>query len=81
MNNNNRKPTKYCMGGDTLYLLDGKNHRIDGPAVIRSDGIVRWYYHGKWVGDNKEGFWGLWDHLTDDERNNTDLLYHLPGAR
>lgn len=33
-------------GGEITYLLDGKLHRDDGPAVIDTDG-ERWYFEGK----------------------------------
>ena len=31
----------------TEYLKDGKNHRLDGPAVIRKGGMMEWWVNGK----------------------------------
>jgi hypothetical protein len=60
----------------------GEYHREDGPASIcyRSDGSIfeeDFYLHGKYLGENKEGFWALWDRLDEDKRNNPELLKYL----
>lgn len=31
----------------TVYHLDGRYHRIDGPAVLYDDGSQEWYQHGE----------------------------------
>lgn len=33
--------------GTREWRLDGKLHRIDGPAIIRPDGNEGWYFMGK----------------------------------
>ena len=33
--------------GEKCWYLDGKLHRVDGPAVIHADGDKCWYQHGK----------------------------------
>jgi hypothetical protein len=58
---------------------NGKPHREDGPAIIWNypDGSIfeeDFYLHGKYLGENKEGFWALWDRLTDKQRNNPEIL-------
>lgn len=53
---------------------DGRLHRINGPAVERLDGSHDWYIHGRWLGDNKEGFWRLWDRLTPEQKKDPILL-------
>lgn len=32
--------------GDEYHSLDGRLHRLDGPAVIRHTGTKSWYRHG-----------------------------------
>ena len=49
------------------YLLNGKWHRSDGPAIEWSDGTKSWYFHGKrhrlegpaveWQDENKRWFY------------------------
>jgi len=34
--------------GTKEWLLDGKRHREDGPAIEWSDGRKDWYHHGKY---------------------------------
>jgi len=63
------------------YNRHGLLHRLDGPASEWANGRKYWYFNGHYLGSDDEGFWALWDLLTDKLRNNTDLLYHLPGAR
>jgi hypothetical protein len=33
--------------GDKHWWLDGKRHRVDGPAIEHADGSKRWYLHDK----------------------------------
>lgn len=33
--------------GTQLWYLNGKLHRENNPAVIRSNGIVEWFQHGR----------------------------------
>jgi hypothetical protein len=33
--------------GTQFWLLDGKLHRVDGPAVIWTNGNQFWYFRGK----------------------------------
>jgi len=33
--------------GNKYWLLNGKRHRTDGPAIERSDGSKYWYLNGK----------------------------------
>src|SRR5690348_15251732 len=32
---------------ETCYILDGKYHRTDGPAVINNKGTEYWYFKGE----------------------------------
>ena len=57
-------------------------HRKEGPAIIVSapDGrIIRegFWISGHFLGYDKKGFWALWEHLSEDERNNSNILIHL----
>lgn len=72
-------PAAEFADGVKCWYLDGKRHRTDGPAVEYADGYKVWYLDGQFLGDNDDGFWSLWDRLTDDQRNNVNLLSHLPG--
>ena len=60
------------------WFKDDKLHREDGPAVEYRDGSKGWYLNGKSLGSNVDGFWELWDRLTDEQRGNTTLLKYLP---
>jgi hypothetical protein len=68
--------------GSKFWLKDGRPHRSDGPAVEQPDGIETkyWYWEGEFLGLDDHGFWALWDRLTDEQRNNLNLLMHLPKA-
>ena len=37
------------------WCLDGKTHRIDGPARMWGDGYKEWWIHGEHIGKNKSG--------------------------
>ena len=60
---------------DICWYLDGKLHRVDGPAIIRANGYKEWYLDGKrhrvngpaitWV--NGTEFWYL-----DGKRHRVD---------
>jgi hypothetical protein len=57
-------------------------HREDGPAIIwyYPDGLIHlevFYLYGKFIGENKNGFWALWDRLDDKKRQNQELLKYL----
>ena len=61
---------------------NGKPHREDGPAIIwyRPDGSILeedFYLNGKYLGQNKKGFWVLWDGLNEDERKNPEILKYM----
>ncbi len=30
-----------------MWLVEGKRHRLDGPAVVRVDGTQEWWVEGK----------------------------------
>ena len=59
--------------GTKWWYLDGKQHRIDGPAVEWADGAKLWFLHGKqhrvdgpaeeWASGTKR--WYLHDKLVD----------------
>ena len=61
------------------YSFRGKEHRDDGPAVTwyNDDGSIDFevfIIHGKRLGNDKKGFWALWDSLTEEQRNNPEIL-------
>jgi hypothetical protein len=66
-------------GGYKQWYEDGKLHRTDGPAVEWSDGFKEWYINGEYLGHNEEGFWALWERLSNEDRANITLLTYLPG--
>jgi hypothetical protein len=58
---------------------DGKCHREDGAAIIwyYPDGSIEeecFYINGKFLGEEKKGFWAFWDCLTEDKWQNLELL-------
>jgi hypothetical protein len=40
------KSTRQGIFAATLWTMNGKFHRDDGPAVINADGTVRWFFNG-----------------------------------
>jgi len=64
--------------GTHWWYRDGKHHREDGPAIVRVDETKVWYFNDEWLGKNTEGFWKLWDLLTEEQRGNTTLLRYMP---
>lgn len=56
----------------------GRLHNETGPAVEDFHGNKSWWLKDHWLGDNEEGFWNLWDRLTDEQKKNANLLSHLP---
>ena len=62
-----------------IFYTKGRFHRESGPAYIlyNYDGSVsleEFRLNCKLLGKNKEGFWALWDNLTEDKRNNPEIL-------
>jgi len=43
------------------------------------DGDPAWWVDGKWLGNGAEGFWTLWDRLSDQQR--MDLNVQLWAAK
>lgn len=73
-------------GGGFLYKEWGNEsyrfHRDSGPAYIcyYPDGSIHWeafYVAGKFLGREKEGFWALWEILTEVERQAPSILKYL----
>ena len=65
--------------GTKLWWLNGKLHRTDGPAIERANGDKAWWLNDEHLGWGDEGFWALWELLSDGQRNNLNLHMHLPG--
>jgi hypothetical protein len=64
---------------EEYFFLSGVKHREFGPAAIyygpdRSIDEEWFYLHGEYLGIDEEGFWALWDRLTDKQRNNPEIL-------
>ena len=58
---------------------DGRIHREDGPAFIcyYPDGSIKveyFYINAKFLGTDNEGFWNLWERLTEEQRRATEIL-------
>jgi hypothetical protein len=64
--------------GVKCWFKAGQLHHKDGPAYELEFGRPNWYFNGKNLGDGAKGFWKLWDHLTEVQRSNPNLLKHLP---
>ncbi len=57
----------------------GQLHRYDGPSIIccHPDGWIlfeQFWINGECMGSNKDGFWNLWDILSEERRRAPDLL-------
>ena len=64
--------------GTKEWLLNGKLHRTDGPAIEWANGNKSWYLNGKSLGYNAKGFWALWAKLATDEQR-AQLLLNCGG--
>ena len=64
--------------GDKRWFKDGLRHRVDGPAVEEADGTKSWCFNDDRLDTGTEGFWKLWELLTDEQRGNPTLLRYLP---
>jgi hypothetical protein len=58
---------------------DGRIHRRDGPALAyyHPDGSIQqewFYFNAKFLGTDNEGFWNLWERLTEEQRRATEIL-------
>ena len=63
------------------WWFRGKRHRTDGPAIEWVDGTKVWYFNGRWLGLYDEGFWALWELLSEEERSDWKLLQWAPWVR
>ena len=64
------------------FYLNGALHRDRGPACIGyypegSADSEDFYLHGEYLGEGCEGFWALWDCLTEEQRRSRELLKYL----
>jgi len=64
--------------GVKWWYKDDLIYREDGPALEAPNGTTEWYFKGEFLGWNADGFWKLWDRLTDKQRGNPTLLKYLP---
>ena len=71
-------PAREWADGTKEWYRDGLLHREDGPAVEWADEIQEWWLWSNCLGEGGEGFWALWDRLTNEQRANPTLLRHLP---
>jgi antitoxin component YwqK of YwqJK toxin-antitoxin module len=65
-----------------IFFFNGKRHREDGPSEIAyyTNGTITFesfYFNGVHLGENKYGFWTLWDRLTEEGRQAHSLLKYL----
>ena len=62
-----------------LFYVAGKFHRDSGPAstYYHPNGRIileEFYIAGEFLGDNKKGFWALWEILDEEGRQAPDIL-------
>ena len=77
-------PAQICYNPDGSieweeFYIDGDLHRESGPALIYynlhgSIEIESFYVAGELLGDDEEGFWALWERLTEGGRQAPDIL-------
>ena len=71
----NASPQYTWWKGGVLHRVDGPAHI--GPSSSSFEEAVRsgvWYwYDGKRLGRDAEGFWALWEKLTPEERGSLEL--------
>jgi hypothetical protein len=71
-------PAVEYSNGCKIWIANGKRHRINGPAIGWESGDKTWYVNGECLGSNDEGFWELWDTLTEEQKQDPVLLTYLP---
>jgi hypothetical protein len=64
------------------FYLNGGISRKDGPAYIyhKLDGSIfheAFYLDSQHLGDDKKGFWALWERLSEEGRQTSNLLRYL----
>ena len=52
-----------------------------GAGVEYGDYVPLWYFNGRWLGYEDEGFWALWELLTPEERSDWKLLQWAPWVK
>lgn len=67
--------------GRRHWYKDDKRHRLDGPALEYPPPRPGkyWYVNNELLGGGDEGFWALWDLLSEEQRCNLELHFHLPN--
>ena len=60
--------------GDWYWYKNDLLHREDGPATMICAMGEEWYLNGENLGCEEEGFWRLWEKLSDEQRKNPNLL-------
>jgi hypothetical protein len=73
-------PAVELLNGKKVWWVGGKLHRTDGPALEYESGTKVWWVNDKYLGHGEEGFWTLWELLSDEDRANPTLLSYLPGG-
>ena len=70
--------------GDKQWLLNGKRHREDGPAIEFADGSKSWYLHGhhhREDGPAYEGIDGTKEWFLHDEKVHPEQIVDLHLSR
>jgi hypothetical protein len=65
------------INGTKRWFMDGKLHKVDGPATEWPSGIVGWSLNGQYLGAGASGFWAHWELLTHQQRCNLNLHFWL----
>jgi hypothetical protein len=63
------------------WWFRGKRHRTDGPALECANGTNVWWFYEKMLGYEDEGFWALWELLSEEERSDWKLLQWAPWVK
>ena len=69
------------INGIKEWWFRGKQHRTDGPALECANGTNVWWFYGKMLGYEDEGFWALWELLSEEERSDWKLLQWAPWVK
>ena len=64
--------------GNKHWYKDELLHREDGPASEWASGHTIWFFNGEFLGLGANGFWELWDRLTDEQRGSPTMLKYMP---
>jgi hypothetical protein len=69
----NEPTLRIYVDGDKEWYLNGKRHRVDGPAIEWPDGTKRWYLHGIYY--HFDGWLEANNYISEEEKLMLKLIH------